>query len=766
MFRRRLRLSAAVTASLLIVAPAAISAVPAMAADEDPTVEVTIGSFLPVAPKPGQPVVIKGTVTNNSAVAFGESPQVVTCIDRHPLTTAAEIAAVPDEQNIPMNDRDSCSGIGVDNSDSTTYQVLGEKLAPNAKVPFTLTVPWGQWRISKQTGVYTVGVIFRGTPEGKSRVTAGRARTLMPVIGAEPLGNVSTALVIPLQHRPTYLGGQLFADDSLAQAMGPGGSLRRALDLGKQRRVTWLLDPALIDAAKEMTDADNYRIGTSYTHSVPGTNGKLAQTWLTDFTQSQADGNQVVALPYGDVDVAGLFDAGGSLKELVRQARRQSEQANLGVSARTNGLWLENGAAASRYLAFAAGGFQGANEASDLNLVNSAAWTTDAAKVLTPGTSVYQVLTPEGPAKQSRTVVADSALTAGGPDAGSDRDPLQVRQRFVAETALLAASVKGPATAVVVPPRGWDADGRSTAALAGALALPWLTPVTVDQVVKATPKPRAIVAPSAPKTNGKLAGPQLDKLKRLEKSINTYTSLLSDPETVSSNMPKGLLQSASLGWTGHADEAGQYAAVELGSVNGQLRKVHLVNSSLDKGNAIKVNLAGSNGTFPLTVANDLGHSIRVGVIVRSVNRTDLRVRAVDTVDVRAGQKWTPRINASAEQNGVIQATAQVVTVDGDPVGPPQPMLIQASQYGSVGWILVGAACALLFGTSFVRIYRRIRAERRNPPAADDAAADLSPENDPLHPAPLPAAPGTPATDADAGLPADASLKEGVGSKDG
>ncbi|MFC9686906.1 DUF6049 family protein [Kribbella sp. NPDC056951] len=761
MFRRRLRLSAAVTASLLIVAPAAISAVPAMAVDDEPTVQVTIDSFLPVAPKPGQPVTIKGTVTNTSAATFENDPQVVTCIDRHPMTTPGEIAAVPNEQNTPMNDRDSCSGIGFQNSDSTAYQVLGEKLTPNAKVPFTLTVPWKEWRIDSRTGVYTVGVMFRGDPQDKSRTTAGRARTLMPVIGTDPLTRpVSTALVIPLQHRPTFLGGQLFVDDSLAQAMTTGGSLRRALDLGKQRRVTWLLDPALIDAIRKM--AGQYRVGTSYSHSVPGLNAKIAQNWLADLTKSLETGSQVVALPYGDVDVAGLYDAGGSLKELVRQARMATEQANLGFPGRTNGLWLENTTAASRYLAFAASGFAGADEAEDLNLVNSAAWSGDSAKVLTPGTSVYQVLTPEGPAKQTRTVVADSAMTAGGPDAGSDRDPLQVRQRFLAETMLLAASSgKRPATAVVVPPRGWDTDGRLTSALAGALAAPWLAPVTVDQVVRATPKPRAIVAPAAPKTNGAISGPQLDKLKRLEKSIKTYTSLLSDPESAGPDMSKGLMQSASLGWNGQADKAGQYADVELGSVNGQLRQVHLVNSSLDKGKGIKVNLAGSNGTFPLTVANDLDHSIRVGVVVRSVNRTDLRVRPVDTVVVRAGQKWTPRITASAEQNGVIQATAQVVTVDGDPVGAPQPMLIQASQYGSVGWILVGAACALLFGTSFVRIYRRIRAERRNPPAEAS-----EPEIDPLHPAPLPAAPGTPATNGDAGLPADASLKEGVGSKDG
>ena len=109
-------------------------------------------------------------------------------------------------------------------------------------------------------------------------------------------------------------------------------------------------------------------------------------------------------------------------------------------------------------------------------------------------------------------------------------------------------------------------------------------------------------------------------------------------------------------------------------------------------------------------------------MVTPSNRTDLRIEPQQTRILAPKQKCTPRINASAEQNGLIRANAQVITASGRPVGKSQELLIQASQYGSVGWILVGAACALLFGTSFVRIYRRIRTERRNPaPAAVDAS---------------------------------------------
>jgi hypothetical protein len=117
-----------------------------------------------------------------------------------------------------------------------------------------------------------------------------------------------------------------------------------------------------------------------------------------------------------------------------------------------------------------------------------------------------------------------------------------------------------------------------------------------------------------------------------------------------------------------------------------------------------------------------------------------------------------------------------MSVDELPVGNPRELVIQAAQYGSVGWILVGSAVALLFGTSAVRIYRRVRSERRNPTP--------EPGDDPLHPAPIdPAAlaadlPANAATDGphpDEPNPlapveplrvTPESLKEGVGSKDG
>ncbi|GAA1567451.1 DUF6049 family protein [Kribbella hippodromi] len=748
----------------MVAASAATVAAPAEAAPgDDPVVQVSINGFSPSVPKPGQPVVIKGTVTNTSSVTFTD-PQVLACIDRTRLASTAALDAIPTEQNIPMDKRDSCGNL---TNDPQTFKPFERPLAPKETVAFTLTVPWKEWRITDHTGVYVVGVGFRGQPPNSERIAAGRTRTLMPVAGKQPLTRtVNTALVIPLLHRPTQLGGKNFANESLAKDLGPSGLLGRSLMLGRQHRVTWLVDPAMLDEIRQL--AKGYVIASPNGETATGTGQAAAATWLKEFDSSRAHGNEVVLLPYGDPDVASLLDTGGQLKDMVRQARTRTERYDLGSTGFTNGLWLEGGAAASRYLGPASTGFPGATS-EDLNLVSSSSWPAAKRPVLTT-TPVYNLITtPEGPDQAVRTVVADSSLTAGGPDADTVDTPLQVRQRFAAVTALIAASGggQGASSVVALPPRGWDTTGGATAALANSLSLPWVKATDLSSVADGNQRPQTMRTPAAEATNGLLTDNQLTGVTRLANATGTMQKLLVDEAALPEVMSQALLRSASAGWAGYPEESRQFAAIELGSVNKQLGSVRLVNAKVDKGlrKEIKVNLAGSKGTFPLTIANDTEWSVRVGIVVKPVNRTDLKIETPETVVLPPHGKWTPRINASAEQNGLIRADAQVVNADGQPIGKSQELLIQASQYGSVGWVLVGAACALLFGTSFVRIYRRVRSERRNPTAAEtpeEAAEPQLPGTETPDPAQGRSEPdGVP----EAATP-DASLKEGVGSKDG
>ncbi|QNE23044.1 hypothetical protein F1D05_20470 [Kribbella qitaiheensis] len=765
----------------MIVASATVLAAPtaiASPAADDPVVDVAIDSFSPATPKPGQAVTITGRVTNTSNATIA-NPQAIACIDEERVTTRAEIAAIPTEQNKPVNNRNTCHGL--DNPNSTTFQAYTDALAPKATVRFQLLVPWDEWHIGNKPGVYAVGVMFRGNvatvvdgDKQESRITAGRSRVLMPVIDGKPTARkVNTAVVLPLRHRPTMLGNDRFANESLAQSMAPTGPLGRLLALGQKQKVTWLVDPAMLDEARQMRDG--YRVVGDNNISSPGTGAKAVASWLRAFDATRAK-NPVVLLPYGDPDAAGLIEGGNGLRDLVSQSRAATEQYNLGgAQGFSSGLWLENASVTSRNLAAASTGYAGARS-DDTTLVSSSSWPADDRPSLSPS-PVYNVLTPEGPVKSVRTVIADSALTAGGPDPEDASSPLQVRQRFAAETELLASTGKGPISVVAIPPRGWDQDGQATAQLLQGLTLPWITPVTLNDIT--APKPVVTKAPAATRPASGLTGPQLDQIRQLSNSTNTFISLLNNVEQADENLRRALLRAGSYGWRGFTDEAQRFIGYEQGGVSSQLNKVHLVtNAGGERGQhrAIKVNLSGSKGQFPLTVENGLDVTIRISVAVSSPNRDDLRIQPIQQKIVPPHQKATFQIKASAEQNGLIKAEAEVISFQQVPVGKSQELVIQAAQYGSVGWILVGAACALLFGTSAVRIYRRIRSEKRNPTPAE-------PGSDPLHPAPLDSEePAEPVTDSvepptDELQPrltvtpepnghAQENLKEGVGTKDG
>jgi hypothetical protein len=594
---------------------------------------------------------------------------------------------------------------------------------------------------------------------------------LMPVTNGKPTARkVTTALVIPLRHRPTMLAADRFANESLARSMAPTGPLGRLLALGQRQKVTWLVDPAMLDEARQMRDS--YRVVGDNNISRPGTGAKTVANWLRAFDATRAR-NPVILLPYGDPDVASLLEAAGGLKDLVGQSRAATEQYNLGgAQVFSSGLWLENGSVTSRNLAAATTGYAGARS-DDTTLVSSSSWNAVDRPSLSPS-PVYDVVTPEGPVKNVKTVIADSSLTAGGPDPADASSPLQVRQRFAAETQLLASTGKGPISVVALPPRGWDPDGQATAQLAqGLSSLPWVKPATVNEIITATPKPVLTKAPPAGRATPGLGSGQIDQLRKLGNSTNTFISLLNDIEQADENLRRALLRAASYGWRGFADEAQRFMTYEQGGVTSQLNKVHLVtNAGGERGQhrAIKVNLSGSKGQFPLTVENGLDMTIRIGVAVSSPNRDDLRIQPIQQKIVPPHQKATFQIKASAEQNGLIRAEAEVISQSQAPVGKSQELVIQAAQYGSVGWILVGAACALLFGTSAVRIYRRIRSEKRNP-----AAVEHGP--DALHPAPLDTHEEAGSDLADELQPplavtpepnghAQDSLKEGVGTKDG
>ena len=129
-----------------------------------------------------------------------------------------------------------------------------------------------------------------------------------------------------------------------------------------------------------------------------------------------------------------------------------------------------------------------------------------------------------------------------------------------------------------------------------------------------------------------------------------------------------------------------------------------------------VTLSGDKGTFPLTVSNGLPQPVLVSIDVQADYPDRMSVADVPPQRVNAGENATVEVTAEATANGKVPVTVRLTAADGSSLGPPQQMIVNATDYGAIGWIVVIAA-VFLFATAAV--LRLIRARRRPGPDIGD-----------------------------------------------
>ena len=239
-------------------------------------------------------------------------------------------------------------------------QGLHRELAPGDHATYSLSIP-RRLLHADTPGVYWFGVHALGEgPEGRDLAADGRARTFLPLVPAARVGQQPTAVVIPLRHQLVYTDeGSLDDLAGWTQSLSQGGRLRSLVDFGASsgdRTVTWAVDPALIDAVRRLADgnpprslAPNLQAGRGRRRgrgvrrpvcerhpdrgaqrdpdggaggasrrqparprrARPGRAGgrQAAQAWLARLGEAMRPEDQVMSLPYGDVDVAAAADA-------------------------------------------------------------------------------------------------------------------------------------------------------------------------------------------------------------------------------------------------------------------------------------------------------------------------------------------------------------------------------------------------------------------------------------------------------------------------
>ena len=189
----------------------------------------------------------------------------------------------------------------------------------------------------------------------------------------------------------------------------------------------------------------------------------------------------------------------------------------------------------------------------------------DAASVFQPDDAVASLRVAGLP---MNVLLSDNTLTgvlrAGNTSSGTlpESTEFAVRQRFLAETAMIAAEAPDSERTIVVAPPG---DWRPSEALASDLlgeteTAPWLTPTPLASLSSAPDTQRAAPRHSPPDTQaspGELSRDYLRQVSILGNRLGVYKSMLYKPaESYTRSLDEALLATASAAWRGSGKAAG------------------------------------------------------------------------------------------------------------------------------------------------------------------------------------------------------------------
>jgi uncharacterized protein DUF6049 len=696
--------------------------------EDDAPLSLTIDQLTPsTIPDKGM-VRVSGTVTNNDTETWS-TINIRPFISQAPLTNPAQLEEAAD---LPA---DAVVG---DRINDERHKYFIEELAPGEERPYTLSVPRQALHVSTP-GVYWFGVHALGEgPEGRDETADGRARTFLPLVPESRLGQQPTAVVIPLRHQLVYADdGSLDDLASWAQTLSQGGRLRSLVDFGANsgnRAVTWVVDPALIDAVRRIADgnpprslAPNLQVGQDDGEDDPSADpsatatpteepteppteeaedapdspldldeldpvvqaaAQAAQAWLARLGEAMRAEDQVMSLPYGDVDAAAAATHGS---QLYQRAVARAGTTLPGFDVTTTPVL----SSPSGYL------------------------NAQAIRNAVPGSTI--LLTDamfDGPApaiadtEGHRVVVTSTASGEGGPGPGSRTSITAMRQRLLSEAAVrFLRGDREPLTMVV--PHDWNPSTGSGAFFSG-LDAGWLDLTSVQRVSQAAGPTNVVGATLRyPKWQeaAELDQPNFDSADELIRSGVALQNLLTLNNIVSGAVTDQALGTLSYYARTRPIENRASADVSRVWIQNRLAKVHVEAPRA-------VTLSSSSGRFQATVSNDLDQPVTVTLGAKADDR--LTIDSPTTIEVPAHRRVAVLLTARTNENGVHDVTLVVADKRGTPLGATTGLTIRSAQVSNVIWLFVAIGCALLFGAIAVRLFRRLRNARRASRQTGDA----------------------------------------------
>ncbi len=685
----------------LPAASAAPAAAQAAAATGSRAASVTVDSLTPAVPTGNGTLKISGAVTNNSSGTISGTTVGVDLGSGSPFDSRNALGSVQASGNYSYADGSQVPG---------HTDTLGA-IAPHVSRPFTLDIPVRALGL-KSDGVYELGVTASGTTRDAAYAhVVGIQRTYLPFYDDAGGRKTRTTFLWPLIDRPHVdirsPGGSddqtpLFRDDDLAAELAPGGRLQQLVELGRKLPVTWVIDPELLASVDEMTRP--YQVVGPHgdtTHTTTGTGTADAKKWL-DELQSAVKDHEVVALPFGDPDLASIAHDGASVPGTITHLKSATDlstvtvQTILGVNPRTDFAWPDDGAVDPSIVdvAMAAGADNIIASSDHFPETSQLPYTPTAARPIGGG---------------STAIVSDAALSGAftGAEATAGQ-AVATEQQFLAQSLMIYEQAPEQQRSIVVAPQRMPSASQAqamAAAITAASSGGWVQPISLGDAAGQTPDPGAnqrvpgTRAYPAALRRQELSTAAFRKIQSVQTSLNSFVAILSLKGRVTTPFGNAILGSMSTEWRGRRQAAASFRddiADYLGDLTGL---VHILAKQ-------SITLSGRTATIPVTVQNSLAQEVtglQLRLTAYQSNRLD--PGPAQSLSIDGGHNRSLKFRTTASANGKEPVTAQLYTADGTPYG--QPMTFQVSVTSITDTVmLVIAGGLLLLVLAGVRMYRQ------------------------------------------------------------
>jgi hypothetical protein len=703
--KRRILSLAAVFAIPAVLAPALLTmAGSAQAAPARPAatgrVSVTITSMNPQYAKPGATVKLTGTVTNGGREA------------------AAGLEVQLNASATPFSSRDDMESFLANGAYGGLVPAGRPFLLPATVAPGGSASWSASFQVSDQGisgfGVYPVAALLQDPAGG----LLASDPTLLPFWPGKQAAALQAPLTIswlwPLIDQPHHqvCTGSLTNND-LAASLSPGGRLSALLTAGMSHPgadLTWVIDPALLGDAATMTYPYKLAATSNCTPRAREPASKAAARWLSS-VKKVASSQQAVITPYADVDMTALVHHGlnADLASAYRTGGAVARSV-LGQAVKPTIAWPPGGTADLSVLTSLA-----ATEHVRTVVLNSSVMPPSDTTVYHPDDAVTSIPTDAG---TMNVLLADDTLTAvlraGNTSSGvlSQSTEFAVKQRFLAETAMIAAEAPDSVRSVVVaPPAGWSPSQQlASDVLAETAGAPWLKPAPLGSLATAQNTERTLERQGPPASKAspdELSRSYLDTVSSLGATLSVYQSMLYQaPPSYLQSLDDALSATESAAWRSGGSSQGVALRDSLSAYLADAeKKVKIIASA-------EVPMGGASGPVPVAIQNGLHEAIevRVNASVFSTPKamSPLTIgRFKDLLVIQPGALVTVRLPVKSAPQGSSGLQITLSSADGTPLTFVHASLtVQSTRYGRAILLVIAAAVGVLVLTSLYRGVRR------------------------------------------------------------